>query len=260
MKQEKIQIVLYSNDIELAEKFRKVIDQESKYFKEETTIISEEREFNILKDVNILIILINDELEEKIKSYNSNEINDKAEKVVIIDIQKQNMVEDKVIKTIGNNQDEKAIVFSILYDYSMKLKKKIEESELIYNKKMLEETMEKFNTDDNERKIFNKIDEVIMENKLNYSIGYEKLKTMIYFCIINKLNIDKEKRYNYFYKAIARIFNENVNVVIKDIGATLNLIRRRKRKLKIQEKIQEMKGKQIVEQIILISKIVENSL
>lgn len=260
MKKDVIQIVIYSNDIELAKKFNIAVKQESKYFKEETKIISKKEELDIVKDINILMILISDKKENELKNYKSKKIKNKAEKVVIVNMKERIVVEKDIIKIMGKNQDEKAIAFSILYDYSIELKNKIEEDELSYNQKMLDETMEKFNTDDSQEKVFSKIDEIVMENRANYSIGYETLKIMIYFCIVNDINIDPEQKYNYFYKAIARIFNENVNVVIKNIGSTLNLIRKRKKKLKIQEKLEEIKGKQVIEQIILISKIVKQNL
>ena len=81
--------------------------------------------------------------------------------------------------------------------------------------KKFEKTMNNFERDNNKTFIFDKIDEIVMENRRNSSAGYEKLKVMLYFCIINKLEIDEEKNYNYFYNSIDRIFDEKEVIILK---------------------------------------------
>lgn len=260
MKEKVIQIVIFSHNQELAENFKYAINLESKYFRQETIIINDIEELKKVKKVNILIVLIDEQINEKFVEDNKEILNNKSKECVVIDMQNKTIKRRNITKEISKNEDDKALAFTILYDYSIKLNKKKEKSQLSYNYKKLKKTMEKFEQEEDKIVILDKIDEIVMENRKNNSIGYEKLKIMIYFCIINKLDIDSDKNYNYFHKAIARIFNEKVNVVLNEINSSINLIRKRKKQLKIQEYLREIKGKQVIEQIILISKIVEKNM
>ncbi|WP_304683125.1 hypothetical protein [uncultured Clostridium sp.] len=260
MKEKIIQIVVFSRKQELAEKFKYAINWESRYFRQETKIINDIEELRKVKKVNILIVLIDEQMNWEFIEFNKEVLNSKTKECFIIDMQKRTITKNGITELLRDSQDDKALAFKIVYDYYIELKKKNEKSQLSYNYKKLKKTMNKFEQGDNKSIILDKIDEVVMENRRNNSAGYEKLKTMIYFSIVNKLEVDSEKNYNYFHKAIARIFNENVTVILNEINSTIRIIRKRKKQLKIQEYLEEIKGKQIIEQIILISKIVEKSM
>ncbi len=260
MKEKIIQIVIFSHDQELAGNFKYAINLESKYFKQETRIISDMKELQKGKKVNILIVLIGEQTELKFEKYDKEKLKSKSEELVVIDMQNKTINRSNRTRALSKSQDNKALAFTILYDYSIELNKKKEKFQLSYNYKKLEKTMNKFEQGENKIVIFDKIDEIVMENRKNNSIGYEKLKIMIYFCIINKLHIDDDKNYNYFHKAIARIFNEKVNVILNEINSSINLIRKRKKQLKIQQYLEKIKGKQVIEKIILISEIVEKNI
>lgn len=257
MKAEIIHIVILSKNRQLAEKFKYALNSESKYFKQQTKIVEEIEDF---EKVDILIVIADEQINWKFIEDNKVVFKDQAKRSIIIDMQSRIIVRDNITKFLSDSEDDKSLAFSILYNYYIDLKKNKERTQLSYNHKKLEKTMDKFEQGNNKMLILDKVDEVVMENKRNNSIGYEKLKIMIYFCIVNKLEIDSKKNYNYFHKAIARIFNDKVSVILNEINSTIHTIRRRKVHLKIQKDLEEMKGKLIIEQIILISKIVEKQL
>lgn len=263
MKQEVVRIEILSKDVKSSEELKYAIIKESEYFEEKIDIIRKIEELHNVNNVNILMIIIDKEL-KKILKENLAMLKDKVNKVILIDKDKNILPKEfnmyKNIKITSGIKDNRVIAFSVLYDYYKELKNKREKNILKDQSKKLEKTMDKFEQGENKIVIFDKIDEIVMENRKNNSIGYEKLKIMIYFCIINKLHLDDDKNYNYFHKAIARIFNEKVNVILNEINSSINLIRKRKKQLKIQKYLEEIKGKQVIEQIILISEVVEKNI
>ena len=258
MKHELVKIVIFDKNTEESKELKYLLSQESRYFTEEIDEVNNLEKLYEINNIAILIINLNDET----KNVKIKELSHLAKKIIIID--KDNILKksklNKNIKVINDIQDNRVIAFTILYDYYIELKNEKEKLQSSYSSKKFEKTMNNFERDNNKTFIFDKIDEIVMENRYISSAGYEKLKVMLYFCVINKLEIDEEKNYNYFYNAIDRIFDEKEVIILNEIKSTISLIRKRKKTLKIQNYLEKIKGRQIVEQIILISKIIRKNI
>ena len=264
MKQEVVKIKIFSKDVKSSEELKYAIIQESKYFKEKVDIIKNIEDFNNIEDVNILIVIIDNKLKNIIKE-NLTKLESKVEKIVFIDKNNNILAKEfsmyKNIKISSGIDDNKVIAFSILYDYYEKLKNKSEKHILKEQAKKIKNTIKKFDINEELKKsLSDNIDKVVMENLSHNSAGYGDFKTMLMFCIINEIDINKEQNYDYIYKAVSKINNKRIIDLNKNIRNTLGLIRNRKKKLKIQDMLFKIKNRQAVEQVILISKEIKEEL
>lgn len=263
MNQEVVRIEILSKDIKSSEELKYAIIQESKYFEEKVHIIRKIEELNNTEKTNILIVIIDNKFEKIIKD-NLEMLKCKANEVIFI-CKGKNLLEGfklyRNIKIFSGIEDNRAIAFSILYNYYEKLKNKREKHILKDQTKKLRNTMKKFQiSEELKASLSDSIDEIVMENLSHNSVGYEDLKTMIMFCIINEIDIDEEQNYEYIYKAVSEINNKRIIDLNKNVKTTLGLIRNRKKKLKIQEMLSKIKNRQAVEQVILISKEVKEKI
>lgn len=119
MNKQKVIIVILSRNKELAEKFKYAIDLQYNFFKRDIHIINRAKELENFNEINILILIDYDK--NKIRN-----IEDRAEKTVIIDMKKSIIKEGNEKRDISLMEDEKVIAFSIIYDYYKKIKAKEE--------------------------------------------------------------------------------------------------------------------------------------
>ncbi len=263
MNQEVVRIEILSKDIKSSEELKYAIIQESKYFEERVHITRKIEELNNIKEINILIVIIENRFEKMIKD-NLEMLKCKAKEVIFI-CKNKKLLEGfnlyRNIKIFSGIEDNRAIAFSILYNYYEKMKNKSEKHILKDQMKKLKNSMKKFEiSEESKASLSESIDEIVMENLSHNSVGYEDLKTMIMFCIINEIDIDEEQNYEYIYKAVSEINSKRIIDLKKNIKATLGLIRNRKKKLKIQEMLSKIKNRQAVEQVILIGKEVKKQI
>lgn len=254
MIKEESKIIIFSKNNVLAEKLKDGINKESNFFKQNTEIINEMELINNYEHIDLLILLIDENM--SLKYCNFKKFFKCVERDVIIDLDKG------LIKNFYNNTsyelerkfDERAIAFGILFDLYTDYQRKGQEEKLKNGMKKLKQTMKQFEKRDSYKEEFsNSIDKQLLEGKKCNCIGIDELKTMIMFCKINKLEIDENKDYEYIYEALGNIYNEHSSIVVRRIGSALGGLRHRKRKLELQEYLQEIKGKPIAEQVILIS-------
>lgn len=254
MSKEESIIVIFSKNNILAEKLKEGINKESKFFKQNTEIINDMESINNYECVDLLILLVDESM--SMKYCNFKRFFKCVERDIIIDLDKG------IIKNFYNNTsyefarkfDERAIAFGILFDLYTDYQKKDQKEKLKNGMKKLKQTMKQFEKKDSvKEKISNSIDEQLLDDRKCNCVGIDELKTMIMFCKINKLNIDENKEYDYIYEALGNIYNEYPSVITKNIGRALGELRHRKKKLKLQEYLEEIKGKPIAEQVILIS-------
>lgn len=118
MKKEIIKIVILSKDTKKAKIFMDAINQESKYFKEETEVVRDIEELSKISDIKILIYLIS---QSEQKKYSYEELESRAYRTIILDREKETMQSKETIKDISRYEDDRAIAFSILYDYYLEL-------------------------------------------------------------------------------------------------------------------------------------------
>lgn len=254
MIKEESKIVILSKNNAIAEKLKEGINKESKFFKQNTEIINDMESINEFEYIDLLILLIDENM--SLKYCNFKRFFQCVERDIIIDLD-MGLVKDNYNHTsyeIGRKFDERAIAFGILFDLYTDYQRKGQDEKLKRGMKKLKQTMKQFEKKDSyKEKISNIIDKQLLEDRKCDCNGIEELKTMIMFCVINKLNVDEDKEYDYIYEALGNIYNEFPSVIARRIGSALGMLRHRKRKLKLQEYLEEIKGKQIAEQVILIS-------
>lgn len=254
MIKEESKIVILSKNNAIAEKLKEGINKESKFFKQNTEIINDMESINEFEYIDLLILIIDENM--SLKYCNFKRFFQCVERDIIIDLD-MGLVKDNYNHTsyeIGRKFDERAIAFGILFDLYTDYQRKGQDEKLKRGMKKLKQTMKQFEKKDSyKEKIANIIDKQLLEDRKCDCNGIEELKTMIMFCVINKLNVDEDKEYDYIYEALGNIYNEFPSVIARRIGSALGTLRHRKRKLKLQEYLEEIKGKQIAEQVILIS-------
>lgn len=116
-----IKIVIFSNNKEFAEYFAISIKREFKcIFDREIVVINDIEKLNKIKDINILIYLIN---KSETQKYSNEDLKGIADKIVVLDKEQKTIQNGKIKKEIGKYEDDRAIIFSILYDYYLELQK-----------------------------------------------------------------------------------------------------------------------------------------
>lgn len=264
MKQEVVSIKIFSKNTKSAEELKNAIIKESKYFKEKVDNISNIKDLDNIKDVSILIVIIDNESKNILKEH-LKILESKVNEIILIDKNTNLLTKEfntyRNIRIFSELKDNRAIAFSILYNYYEKLRNKREKYILKDQTKKFKSTMKKFEASEEIKvSLSDSIDKILMENLSHNSIGYEDFKTMIMFCVINGIDIDEERNYEYIYKALSKINNKRIIDLNRNIRNTLSLIRNRKKKLKIQKVLSQIKNKQVVEQVILISKEIKEKL
>lgn len=254
MIKEESKIVILSKNNTLAEKLKEGINKESKFFKQNTEIINDMELINKFEQIDLLILLIDENM--ALKFCNFKRFFKCVKRDVIIDVDfgtvKNNY--NHTSYEFGRKFDERAIAFGILIDLHTDYQKKGQDEKLKRGMKKLNQTMKQFEKRDSyKEKISNIIDKQLLEDRKCDCSGIEELKTMIMFCVINKLNVEENKEYDFIYEALGNIYNEFPSIIARRIGSALGTLRHRKRKLKLQDYMEEIKGKQIAEQVILIS-------
>ena len=232
MNKEESKIIIFSKNNGLAEKLKYGINKESKFFKQDTEIINDIELINNYECIDLLILLIDENM--SLKYCNFKRFFNCVERDIIIDLDK-GLVKDNYNNTsyeFGRKFDERAIAFGILFDLYTDYQKKGQEEKLKNGMKKLKQTMKQFEKKDlYKEEISNSIDEQLLEGKKCNCIGIDE----------------------YIYEALGNIYNEHSSIVVRKIGIALGGLRHRKRKLELQEYLQEIKGKPIAEQVILIS-------
>lgn len=262
MKKEIVRIAIISHNAEICEKLKYAFIQESKNFNVKIDVTTKIEDISKISSLNILIVIVDNELEENIRE-NITILKNKVNRVILID--KNNLSKEfktnKNIKIIPQTNDTRVIAFSILYEYNQKFIKKHEMQILKEQNNRLKKSMKKFNIN-NELvpKLSENIDKILMEGLSHNSEGYEDLKIMITFCIINEIDIDEQEHYEYIYEAISKIQNKRVYDIQVNIRNTLTLIRNRRKKLKIQKLLKQLKYNLAVENVILISKEIKKQI
>ena len=110
-----IKIVIFSNNKEFAEHFKISIKREFNcIFDREIVVINNIEKLNRIKDINILIYLIN---KKETQKYSNEELKGMADKIVILDKEQEIIQNDEIKMVIGKFEDDRAIIFSIIYDY-----------------------------------------------------------------------------------------------------------------------------------------------
>lgn len=255
MIKEESKIIILSQNNALAEKLKEGINKEAKFFKQNTEIINDMELINKYEYIDLLILLIDENM--SLKYCNFKRFFQCVKRDIIIDLD-NGLIRDNYNHTsyeFGRKFDERAIAFGILFDLYTDYQRKGQDKKFKRGMKKLKQTMKQFDgkRDSYKEKISNIIDKQLLEDRKCDCNGIEELKTMIMFCVINKLNIDENKDYDFIYEALGNIYNEFPSVIARKIGSALGTLRHRKRKLKLQEYMEEIKGKQIAEQVILIS-------
>lgn len=247
MNKQKVLIVILSKNKELAEKFKYAIDLQYNFFKREIHIINKEKDLKDFSEINILILL--DPEKYKIKDMEA-----RIEKTVIIDMKKNIIKEDNEKRDISLMKDEKAIAFSIIYNYYKEIKAKEEEKKQ-YDYEKVKLLVEKFqNSEDDRIKLSKKIDEIIIGNDKSIFIGYKELRSML---ILQKVcNIEMQGEYNYIYITLVKILNESEGAIKHNLRNALKILRNRAKDTRIQEVLQMSKGRQVIEQIILLGQVI----
>lgn len=263
MKKKIVRVVIFDENIEVLEKLKNAMTRESIFFEVEINLINEIDELSCLNKKDIFIINI-EEVSKNNMKIDFQELSSKFINIFIINKYKIDVpVEIKNIRKvriISNIEDDRAIAFNILHYYYMKYKNNKKQYEIRKNKEKLKKTIEQFNKHTNKEELVLEIDRLLMEGTNTRFNGYEELRFMIMFCIVNEIKIDSNKNYNYIYEAIKSICKQDWYNFSKDIGGALLLIRKRKRKLYIQHLLEKIKGKQVIEQIILISQNINANL
>lgn len=259
MSKEESKIVIFSKNNVLAEKLKEGINKEAKFFKQNTEIIDDLESLDKFECINLLILLVDENM--SMKYCNFKRFFKCVERDILIDLD-VGLVKNFYNKTsyeLSSKFDGRAIAFGILFDLYTDYQKKEQKEKLENGMKKLKQTMKQFEKRDSyKEKISHIIDKQLLEGTKCECRGIGELKTMIMFCIINKLKVDENKDYGFIYEAVGRVYNEYPSVVVSRIGNALGILRHRKRKLKLQEFLEEIKGKQIAEQVILISQKIMN--
>ncbi len=125
MKKKTIKIVIFCKDKEIAEKFRIAMEEESKYFKEEIITVKEMAELNKIRDIKLLIYIINSNGQNELKKYKYEDLEEKSDKIIIIDKENEILQNNDGIRSIKKYDDDRAIAFSILYNYYLEFKEEI---------------------------------------------------------------------------------------------------------------------------------------
>lgn len=246
-----VDIVIYSKEPRIANNLKYAIEKECTFFKQNTQVINDIEKLDKIKNINILIVVYKNQLINEFKSFDN-----KAEKVIIVDL-KKGIIKEKqeTVEKIKKIEDIRAIAFSIVFNYYDESRKKKFEEEQKQNDSNLDKALNKFeNKEDSKREISLKIDKALTINGRIFK-GFEELKTMIMFCIINDISIKENSNdYNYIYDATAKILNETKGRMKDNITTGLAVVRHRKCKNKIGNCVMEVKTKPIAEQVILIGK------
>ncbi len=246
-----VNIVIYSKETEILNDLKYAIEKECTFFKQNTQIVNDIKKVDKIENINILIVVFKNQRMNIVKN-----LNNKAEKLIIVDLKKGIIKgNQEKVEEITKTEDIRAIAFSIVFNYYDESRKKKFEEVQKQNDSNLDKGLNKFEGKENfKREISLKIDKALTINGRNFK-GFEELKTMIMFCIINDISIKENSNdYNYIYDATAKILNETKGRMKDNITTGLAVVRHRKCKSKIGNCIIEVKTKPITEQIILIGK------
>lgn len=116
-----IKIVIFSNNKEIAEYFKISIKREFNcIFDREVVDINDIEKLKKIKDINILIYLID---KKETQKYSNEDLKDIADKIVIVDKEQGTIQDNEIKKEIGKFEDDRSIIFSILYDYYKECRK-----------------------------------------------------------------------------------------------------------------------------------------
>jgi len=124
IKDEIIKIVILCSDFNLGNRLKEGINKESNFFKQDTEIILDMNDLNKFEHINLLIFLIDEKM--SLKYCNFKRFYKCVERDISIDLDKC-LVRNNYNNTsyeIGKKFDERAIAFSILFDYYTDLEKK----------------------------------------------------------------------------------------------------------------------------------------
>lgn len=260
MEKKLVKLAIISINAEMTLKFRDSIIKQNQYFRRVEIEI-----FNDIKEVesaNILVIFSDQNL--KLESKKASIIlKGKISKVFAVNID-SGLTWDcgkEEYKTFFNESTKKidlnAIAFSILYNYYDFLVGEEKKIKKVLNKLKRKETIEAYNKYKHKEILSYNIDQIIMENQKHGFCGYEELKTMIMFCIINKEKIKYDKDYTYIQDAMCEICDHTIYNIKNNIEVAIYIIVSKKKILKIQPILIRMRGRGYIEKAIIMGKVVE---
>lgn len=254
-----IEIIIFNQNIAVTEKIHNALISESMGFELKINLINKLEEIDSMKKRDILIIDVDKNLD-----FNLEKLKTKFKNIIIIDKFKlfltNTFKNSNKVYLITEIQDYRVLAFNIIYNYYTKYKNEKELYEKRKCKKNSKKVIQKFNEYINKDELIIEIDKILMQGTNTKFNGYKELSFMIMFCIINKINIKRNKKYEYIYNAIELLYKEKWYIFNKNIRGALLLLRKRKNRLYIQTLLEKIKGKTIIEQVILISQHIDNIL
>lgn len=121
MKKPIIRIVIFSESKKTAKEFENAIKLESKYFKEETIVINDIEELEKVSEVKMLIYITNN---TNASMYDNHDFENITSNIIVINKKEKVINNNGTKSSIARFEDDRAIAFSILYNYYLETRKK----------------------------------------------------------------------------------------------------------------------------------------